>query len=262
MEIHQSPHGDRDLPLSGADQNSPPRTTVPSTVKPNRVSFADAAKAGLPVTVAPTKKQQRAAWSETRTDKEARPWQESDTPDVIFARPMEGYIVGIKYDKKTQLVNKVVRAVIDTFPKALQLDHYRPGVIFLQFNTEEESALALKTEIPFSPSPLTPKSVVYSTGRRIHIRADHFQIMGVASRTAAIEKLFGPYGKVVHTTFHYWQGSEILMPSLEFVLEVPRTAPRDLHLPRVAEIMGSSHLFTWAGSAFCYKCGKGDHVKQ
>ncbi|KAI8595881.1 hypothetical protein EDD21DRAFT_420209 [Dissophora ornata] len=38
-------------------------------------------------------------------------------------------------------------------------------------------------------------------------------------------------------------------------------APSDFLLPRVAAIKGCNVLFSWSGSNFCYRCGKGDHLK-
>lgn len=138
-------------PPAGADQNPVfSLTTVPPTInRLKHISYSDAAKTGLPVNVAP-KKQQRVSWSSIRTDNETRMWCQVDSaPDVIFARPMLGNAIGINYDKRTQHVYKVVRAVLNTFPDAVALDHYFPGVIYVLLETEEEKNLALGTEIPF-----------------------------------------------------------------------------------------------------------------
>jgi hypothetical protein len=260
MEMHQSPDCDRDLPSPGADQISPPRTTVPSTVKPLPVSYANATKTGLAV----TKKQTRASWGSTRANKEERVWQqEEDTLDVCFARPMLGHVLAVPYDKKTCLVDQVVKAILTTFPDVTLVDHYLPGVVYVQFETEKERDQALEMVIPFSPLPLPTKPIVFSTGNRVKIRVEHMVAAGPDDRTKLIEETFGAYGKVVHTTYHYWKGSRrALMPSFEFVLEVPETASKDLEIPRVASLLGTNHLFTWGGSPFCYRCGQGNHTKQ
>ncbi|KAF9343230.1 hypothetical protein BGX34_007061, partial [Mortierella sp. NVP85] len=176
---------------------------------------------------------------------------------------MLGFVLAVPYDRKIFLVDKVVKATLSTFPSVTQLDHYRPGVVYIQFKTEEERTRALTMEIPCSPSPLRTKPIVFSTGRRITIRVEHSQISDPGHRAEAIEKLFGAYGKVVHTTYHYWKGTdEALMPSFDFVLEVPGSTSKDLKLPRVANILGTNHLFSWSGAPFCFKCGKDDHTKQ
>ncbi|KAF9963560.1 hypothetical protein BGZ65_002353 [Modicella reniformis] len=59
------------------------------------------------------------------------------------------------------------------------------------------------------------------------------QVRTPVDRIGIIEDIFGAHGKVVHTIFHYWKGSEeALAPSFDFILEVPETAPKDFMIPR------------------------------
>jgi hypothetical protein len=240
----------------GADQISPAEKAVPPSTAP-RISYAAMARTGLVVT------QEQTTQSPTRDEDEPSEYvHEERIPDVCFARPMLGFVLAVPYDKKRFLVDQVVKATLSTFPGILQLDHYRPGVIYIQFKTEAEKDQALSMEIPCSPYPLVLKSVVYSTGQRINIHTEHMQVSSPDDRTKAVEQVFGEYGEVIQTTI-YWKGSrKELLPSFDFVLDIPQHTSKDLMLPRVAVILGKNHLFTWSGTPICYKCGEDDHIKK
>ncbi|KAF9359279.1 hypothetical protein BGX34_008457 [Mortierella sp. NVP85] len=179
-----------------------------------------------------TQEQTHPPQSHTRDEDESSEYvHEERIPDVCFARPMLGFVLAVPYDKERFLVDQVVKATLSTFPGILQLDHYRPGVIYIQFKTEAEKEQALSMEIPCSPYPLILMSVVYSTGQRINIHTEHMQVSNPDDRTKAVEQVFGEYGK-------------------------------DLMLPRVAAILGKNHIFTWDSTPICCKCGEDDHIKK
>ncbi|KAI1314706.1 hypothetical protein EDD11_001875 [Mortierella claussenii] len=203
------------------------------------------------------------------------------------------FSAAIKYDRKTHLVSDVVDAIVKAFPTATAMDPYIPGVVVVAMKTQEEVSAAISgPQIPCSPAPLRAYRTVHSTGSRVKIRVDRINLLqSQEEQIEAINEIFGAYGRIIHMNSHYARGSTnrpflpiplvsypvivswpfllfvsprsvTITPSLDFTLEIPKDSPKNILIPRVAQVKGTNTLFHWHGPQYCYRCGEENHIKQ
>ncbi|ORZ04075.1 hypothetical protein BCR41DRAFT_422931 [Lobosporangium transversale] len=245
------------------DEGHDPLAQAGDVVKNNKIkqslSFAEMARKSL------SKKEVQTSWNALRKNAVVRAFStEVEEHSVFFTPHHAPTTFAVKYDRKTHLVSDVVEAIRLAFPKAVGLDPVVPGVVVVLVRTQKEVDEAIASPpLPCNPAPVRAYHTVHSTGSRLRIRVDRITLSTPEDRLEYIKNIFGKFGRVIHTKFHYVKGSEtLLLPSFEFVLELSGDSPRDLLIPRVAQAEGINTLFHWYGPQYCYKCGEENHVKQ
>lgn len=234
---------------------------IPPISKPDLEKKKNSGPAAKPSFADITKSSIRSSWSSVRANTESRELHHKEQAQAVwFTNHIHDYIAAVPYYTKTHLINDVTSAIVTTFPNALRINFFTPGVVLIAFHTAEELASAVGATVDCAPSPLPVLATVFSSGSRIKIRAEDSPIGSMDCKQLA-QKVFGPYGKVLAVNEHYLAGTRVLSSSFDFTLEIPFGTPQDFMIPRVAAVDNVNILFSWSGSKFCYRCGDASHTK-
>ncbi|KAF8924657.1 hypothetical protein BGZ58_001578 [Dissophora ornata] len=172
-------------------------------------------------------------------------WMEQHNgSEALFSYHPDDFVIGIPYDDKTTHPFAIDEAMESRFqsPSALAI-YYTTKCNYVSFPSAEARAQALTQPLVIDDYSLPVFPVIRS------VRHD------------LLHKLFKDCGKIIHFTTRCNNKSKLNRAYSRFVLELLPEAPSDFLLPRVAAIKGCNVLFSWSGSNFCYRCGKGDHLK-
>ncbi|KAI1314705.1 hypothetical protein EDD11_001874 [Mortierella claussenii] len=212
-----------------------------------------------------SRKQAQAGWDALRRGKEVRAIDADEKhKQVFFTFHPHPYTVAIKYDRKIYLVTEVMQAIGKAYPAVAILDPSTPGVVVAILDSQEEVDEILGGPlIQCNSDLLRAYRTVHSNGSRVKIRVDRINMVSRAEdRMKIINGVFGQFGRIIHTNFHYVQGSTTMrLPSMDFILEIPKSLSKYTKIPRVAQVEGNNILFHWNGPQYCYRCGEESHIK-
>ncbi|KAF9342170.1 hypothetical protein BGX26_008135, partial [Mortierella sp. AD094] len=226
---------------------------------PQRANYAAMASRSL------SKTESRNQWNGIRSEIDTTSVSEEmlKSPPVMFTREQNGHAVTIPYPPGVR-ADALLKVVRDNFKRINQIDILVPGRISFMYLKEEDLNADFQETVKVGNTVLHTVRACYSGGIRLKIKVDYLRFGTQEQRQQALREVFKKYGEIIHFQFHYLKGTEgtkISMGSLEFTLDMPATTSRNIKLPRVAVVMDSNTLFSWGNGSFCYRCGKGDHVK-
>lgn len=230
-----------------------PAATKPTDAAPKKLSFSDVVSNGR----APPK----SAHATVRKVTEKRICMEQDAPYPVRFVRVKGHYMAIPKTIPEISYQDLLRQLPITFPKMSQFGDMYEEDLCLGFDSAEDLEKALNTQLIVNNYVVPTFKALHSEGQQLRIRAHTMFGLTIAQRQEAIKSLFKTYGNVVHFQFFYMKGTNCLMPTVEFILDIPMSAPRDLVIPRIKFIGGHNVLFSWAGNPFCFRCGFSDHLK-
>ena len=191
-------------------------------------------------------------------------WRElHDGVPVIFSYHPDPFMIGIPVDTQVTNVLEVALALEKHYqaPFALAV-YYESTCAYVSFPSATNRDLALQNPPPFRDGHLAVLPVVRSVGARITITAENIPIGDIGLRLQLLREIFASSGKIIHFSTSVNTESKLYRAATKFILEVRHDADVDFEIPRAAAVNGCNVLFAWSGSPFCYRCAKGDHVKN
>ncbi|KAG0247703.1 hypothetical protein DFQ27_001680, partial [Actinomortierella ambigua] len=202
-----------------------------------------------------------ATWQSIRANTVTRYTDTTPKERFIWGSQQGKTLAGIRYPKDSVFPTQILELLKANFAiRAWECTV--PGLIYINFATNEDFTRATTEPIAGLPASLQPLPVRYSVRKRINIRAQNVPICPEEEDTLnALQALFGPAGEILDLQRHLLMG--IPTANVDFTLELSDSAAEnaDLLLPRVAPIERRNVLFAWNAVRFCYRCGSPDHDK-
>ena len=234
--------------------------TFATKITPTAVTYSGAVSHSLPKN---REERARAIQDRLRAMAFEKNWMEQHNGvPVLFSHHPDDFVIGIPFDDKKTDILEVAEAIEEVYPSPIATAaYYSSKCAYVSFPTAEARDKALSMPLTLRNDQIPVFPVVRSTGSRITINAEYIPIGDLQVRHALLQELYKEYGKIIHFSSLCNIKSKLNRAATRFVLEVRPDASEDMMIPRVAPVKGCNVLFAWSGSNFCYRCGKGDHLK-
>ena len=238
----------------------PVNATVAPKIKPAAATYSGAVSNSLPKS---RDERTRAENSQLRAMAFEKNWTEQQNgAPVLFSHHPDDFLIGIPFDVSKTNIVEVAEAIEEAYPSPIATaTYYLSNCAYVSFPSAEARDKALSAPLTLQKGELPVSRVIRSIGTRITISSDYIPIGDIQARHSLLQELFKDFGKIIHFSSLCNTKSKLNRAPTRFVLEVRPDAPQDLMIPRVAAVKGCNVLFAWSGSHFCFRCGKGDHLK-